>query len=154
MPRGSRRPWQWTTSGFIACSASGCFTRSERKRSNRTRLPNALIFQFFFINDPSPHRPTIKERVCTDTNNLSTTNDETSGLSRLSRCHRAFRPLCFYRKSDAKPVHSARRPMSTVTSNNSRKAPEGPAPWFIACHLRGSGRLLRRNKTSVPRLSN
>jgi hypothetical protein len=65
-----------------------------------------------------------------------------------------FRPLCFYRKSDAKPVDSARQPRPRAMSYQSRNAPEAPAPWIIAGDAHRSEHLLQRNKPFSPRLSN
>jgi len=65
-----------------------------------------------------------------------------------------FQPLGFYRKSDAKPVDSARQPIRSVMSYESRAALAAPLPWCIARVTHRSKYLLRRNKQPLPRLSN
>ncbi|WP_158934879.1 hypothetical protein [Burkholderia sp. S171] len=65
-----------------------------------------------------------------------------------------FQPLCFYRKSDAKPVDSARQPAPGVRPYETCIAPRAPAGWFIVRDGRLSGDLLRRNKNPSSRLSN
>jgi hypothetical protein len=79
---------------------------------------------------------------------------EPADFHRPTPANALCRLLCFYRKSDAKAVDSARQPTSIARSYESRNAPKAPAPWFIARYPHRLEHLLQRNKAPSPRLSN
>jgi len=104
------------------------------------KSPGVLLFWRIFIHHASPWERAIDSIESAGSEDVPAPTLSTFHLPRIeladfhapAPANALSRPLCFYRKSDAKPVDFARQPTSSVRSHERRNAPEAPAPWFIA----------------------